>query len=130
MVIEVSTKPKKWTRSSDGWVSGVFEGLGKSFSIEPNILRLLWLISVLFFGTGILIYLILTFALPREDEYIQYEQPKFLGVCLRLSRRTGIELGLLRLLTVMSVFASFGITLVAYIGMYFFLPEPLERIYF
>lgn len=111
-----SSRPK-WVRSSEGIVAGVFEGLGKRFDMEPNVLRLIWLISVLIFGSGLLIYLILAWVLPREDKLAEYQQKKILGVCKKISQKYGIELGLVRLLAVGSLIISFGLTLIVYLVM-------------
>jgi phage shock protein PspC (stress-responsive transcriptional regulator) len=120
-----------WVRSTDGVVAGVFEGLGKSFDMDPNILRLIWVISVLFFGSGLLIYLILAWVLPREDKLNEYHQKKIFGVCQAISRKSGIELGLVRLLAVGSLIISFGLTFVAYMVMAIVMPEVKdERLYF
>lgn len=130
MVVEVNSIDKRWVRSSDGWVFGVFEGLGERFDIEPNLLRAFWFLSLFLFGSGIFLYLLMSLVLPREDKLNQYEEPKFLGVCLRLSRNYGIDLGLVRLITVMSFLASFGLTLIAYIALFVLVPESKERIHF
>lgn len=130
MVVELQSIDKRWVRSSDGWVFGVFDGLGERFEVEPNLLRAIWLLSVFLFGSGIFIYLLMSMVLPREDKLERYEESKFLGVCLKLSRNYGVDLGLVRLITVMSFLASFGLSLIAYIALYIFLPENRERIYF
>jgi phage shock protein C len=127
---EVMRRPG-WVRSTDGVVAGVFEGLGKSFDMDPNILRLIWVISVLFFGSGLLIYLILAWILPREDKLNEYYQKKIFGVCQAISRKSGIELGLVRLLAVGSLIISFGLTFVAYMVLAIVMPEVKdERLYF
>ena len=130
MVVEVNSIDKRWVRSSDGYVFGVFEGLGERFEVEPNLLRAIWFLSVFLFGTGIFLYLLMSMVLPREDKLESFEESKFLGVCLKLSRNYGIDLGLVRLITVMSFLASFGLSLVVYIALFIFLPENRERIYF
>ncbi|MBK23051.1 MAG: hypothetical protein CME70_03505 [Halobacteriovorax sp.] len=130
MVVEVNSIDKKWVRSKDGWLFGVFEGIGERYDIEPNLLRAVWFLSLFLFGSGIFLYLLMSMVLPREDKLVDFEEPKFLGVCLRLSRNFGVDLGLVRLITVMSFLASFGLAFIAYIAIYIFLPESKERIYF
>src|SRR5436309_1307349 len=56
------------TRSADGLLAGVCAGLGQRLGVSTNLLRVIWLASVLFFGTGILAYLALWWVVPREDE--------------------------------------------------------------
>jgi phage shock protein PspC (stress-responsive transcriptional regulator) len=120
----------KWKRSTDGWILGVCEGLGLSFGINPNILRALLLLSMFAFGTGFLIYMILGFTLPKEDAVFEYNESKFLGVCKRISRSSEIELGLVRVFTVVSFIASAGITLILYIVLNFVLPKEQSKIDF
>jgi phage shock protein PspC (stress-responsive transcriptional regulator) len=113
----------KWKRSIDGWGFGVCEGLANSFSINPNLLRAILLLSMFAFGTGLLIYVILGLTLPREDELFEYQNNKFLGVCERIAHKSEIELGLVRVFTIISLFASAGATLLFYIVLHFVLPQ-------
>ena len=122
---------KKWVRSKDGWVSGVIEGLGNGHGFDPNMLRLIWLLSVFVFGSGIFIYLFLSFVLPREDRLNDYNQSKILGVCVKLAQRTGLELGLVRMLTAGAFIISGGLATLVYLLMYFFVDEkPASRNFF
>jgi phage shock protein PspC (stress-responsive transcriptional regulator) len=45
---------------------GVCSGLANYFDIDPTIVRVLFIVSVLGFGTGILIYLILAVVMPEQ----------------------------------------------------------------
>lgn len=47
-------------------IFGVCSGLGDYFDIDPTIVRVLFLASVLLFGTGILLYIILAIVMPDE----------------------------------------------------------------
>jgi phage shock protein C len=127
MYVEINEN-KKWKRSTDGWIAGVCEGLGKSFDVNPNLIRVIWLIALFAFGTGALIYLMFALVLPREDELIDYHQDKVLGVCRRISEQTGIELAVVRLLAVFSVITSAGLTLLLYLLLHFLLPTPKDKI--
>jgi phage shock protein C len=56
---------KRLTRSSiDKKIAGVCGGLADYFDLDPTLVRVLWLLLVLFGGTGVLAYLILWIALP------------------------------------------------------------------
>src|SRR5438094_433484 len=56
---------KKLMRSStDKKIAGVCAGLADYFDMDPTMIRLLWLIAVLCFGTGLLAYVILWMVLP------------------------------------------------------------------
>ena len=50
-------------------IFGVCGGLGDYFDIDPTIIRALFLISVIVFGTGLLIYIILALVMPDEGTY-------------------------------------------------------------
>jgi len=133
MVYEVKPIHPRWVRSKRGVLFGVCEGLGRSFNVEPWVLRLLWILSILMFGTGILLYIIAALTLPVEGELYQYDQRKILGVCLRIHHNTGIELGIIRMLMVLaalfSLFSSLGIVLFVYLTLYFFLPARNDKMY-
>ena len=105
---------QKWVRSQNGIFAGVCEGLGKSFDIDPWLIRLVWLASILALGTGFLVYLIFAFCLPREDRLYDAEQNKLLGVCYRISQSTGLDVGLVRAGAIMLALASLGTTVIGY----------------
>jgi len=127
MIVEVRPINRMWTRSTRGWISGLCEGAGEKLNVEPNLIRLLWFVSIFFFGTGLFIYILLSFVLPREDRLAEYNQQKILGVCLKLSRKTGHDLGLIRSVTTLLFISSFGIAFIGYLALYLFLPEDMER---
>ena len=111
---------RRWTRSRDGWLAGVCEGLGQNFGIEPWLLRTIWIFSVLFFGLGLIFYVALAISLPKED---QPEAERILGVCYRIHLRTNLDLGLVRFLALLSALSSLGATIVGYIVLHFVLSE-------
>jgi phage shock protein C len=45
---------------------GVCSGLGNYLDIDPTVVRILFLISVLLFGTGVLVYIILAIVMPEK----------------------------------------------------------------
>lgn len=58
---------KKLRRSTkDYCFMGVCGGLAEYFDVDSSIVRLIWLVAVLFFGSGILLYLIMCLVLPKE----------------------------------------------------------------
>jgi len=118
--------PRTWVRSQDGLVAGVCSGLARAIGVEPWIIRLLWMIVVFAFGTGILFYFLAMLTLPREDRVMRAERKKIMGVCLRISHASGIEVGLVRLIALSSLIMSFGMTFVAYLVLWFVLPTEQE----
>src|SRR5438093_1168850 len=67
-MIYASNEVARLTRSSDGVLAGICAGLGRRFGVSPNVLRLLWLLSVLLLGTGVLLYAVLRWVVPREAQ--------------------------------------------------------------
>ena len=45
---------------------GICGGMGKYFNIDPVLVRVIWVLSIIFGGWGILAYLILRFVIPLE----------------------------------------------------------------
>lgn len=120
----------RWTRASDGALAGVCKGLGDALGIETWILRVIWIVSVLWFGTGILFYLILAICLPRVDKLDHALDRKLLGVCARIAKRYRIEVGLVRTGFVLLALITFGVAILGYGLCYFLVPkadEPASR---
>lgn len=113
----------RWTRASDGALAGVCKGLGDSLGIETWILRVIWLVAALWFGTGILFYLILAVCLPRVDKLDQALDRKVLGVCARIAKRYRIEVGLVRTGFVLLALTTFGVAILGYGLCYFLVPK-------
>ncbi len=61
---------KKRLVKKDKKIFGVCSGLGEYFEIDPTIVRILFLASVLLFGTGVLLYIILAIVMPDEPTSI------------------------------------------------------------
>ncbi len=59
---------KKLTRSTnDKKVSGVAGGLGHYFGIDPVIFRIAFVLSALFGGIGLLVYVLLWLLVPEDN---------------------------------------------------------------
>jgi phage shock protein C len=59
------TARKRLVRSTnDKKIAGVAAGLADYFDLDPTIIRLVWLLAILFAGTGLIAYIILWIALP------------------------------------------------------------------
>jgi len=58
---------KRLTRSkTDRRLGGVCGGLGQYFGVDPTLIRLVFALSFVFAGTGLLVYLILWIVVPEE----------------------------------------------------------------
>ncbi len=51
----------------DKQVFGVCQGIAEYFDIDPSIVRIGFVVSVLFVGTGLLFYIILAIILPEKS---------------------------------------------------------------
>lgn len=57
-------KKKLMRSSTDKKIGGVCAGLADYFDLDPTLIRVLWLLAVLFAGCGLLAYIILWIVLP------------------------------------------------------------------
>ena len=65
----MSEDVKRLYRSrSDRWIFGVCGGFGEYFNLDPILIRVLFVIFTLVFGSGILIYLLMWLIIPQEPE--------------------------------------------------------------
>jgi phage shock protein C len=63
----MSSETKKLYRSrTDRMIGGVCGGLGQYLSIDPTVIRILYILFALTGGSGIFIYLILLLVIPEE----------------------------------------------------------------
>jgi phage shock protein C len=49
-------------------IAGVCAGLGAYGNVDPTIVRIIFLLTTVFWGFGIIAYLIFWAAMPRKDE--------------------------------------------------------------
>ena len=109
----------KWVRAKDGAVFGVCKGIARALDIPVGIFRLIWVMSVLFFGAGLWLYFLLAITLPREDKIMEALDPWILGVCVNIAKRSEVEIGIVRFLAVCLSLLSLGAALVGYVVLYF-----------
>lgn len=65
----MDTENKKLYRlPKSGILAGVSAGLGEYFSVDPVLVRILFVFLALIHGLGILLYLILIFVIPKKPE--------------------------------------------------------------
>lgn len=58
---------KRLTRSDDKMIGGFCAGLAEYLDIDPTIVRIVWVLMVLFAGFGILLYVILWLIMPKQQ---------------------------------------------------------------
>lgn len=54
---------------------GVCGGIAEYLKMDPTVIRLIWALVALFWGTGILLYIVAAFILPGKSE-VYYETVK------------------------------------------------------
>ena len=141
-------KMKKVYLSEKGKVFlGVCAGLSEYFGIDVSIVRLIFVISIFFGGTGILIYLILFAILPKKDknEIIDVEPESIdgekteaetkivrpwknrmiAGVCAGLANYLKIDVSFVRLIFVLMSLGG-GIGIILYLIFWLFFPNDDE----
>lgn len=59
---------KLYKSSTNKVFDGVCGGIGEYFAVDPVIIRILWMLLVVFGGTGFIAYIIAMFIIPRYDE--------------------------------------------------------------
>ena len=59
---------KLYLSKNDKKLCGVCGGLAEYFEIDPTLIRLLWVLSVIFAGAGILAYIIAAIVIPKSPE--------------------------------------------------------------
>ncbi|HKZ45127.1 MAG TPA: PspC domain-containing protein [archaeon] len=64
------SKPKKLYRSGkEKILGGVCGGIAEYFNADPTLVRILWVLFCILWGTGILFYLILWVIMPRNPKH-------------------------------------------------------------
>lgn len=54
--------------NTDKKLDGVCAGIAEYFNIDPTVVRLLWVLAVLFAGCGVLAYIVAAIVMPRKPE--------------------------------------------------------------
>ncbi|EAC5861380.1 TPA_asm: PspC domain-containing protein [Listeria innocua] len=64
---------KLYKSSSQKMIAGVCGGLAEYFGIEVTIVRLIWVAATLFFGSGILLYILAAIIIPKATPESEWE---------------------------------------------------------
>lgn len=57
---------KLYKSNSNKVIAGVCGGLAEYFDFDASVIRILWALSVLMFGTGILVYIVCALVIPNN----------------------------------------------------------------
>jgi len=60
-------KIKKLYRSENKMIAGVCAGIAEHLEVDPTLIRLLWAFGSLFYGVGILAYIIAWIIIPEKN---------------------------------------------------------------
>lgn len=63
----MSKKLVKGDNFGESMISGVCYGISEYFDIDVTILRFIWVIAVLFYGFGLIPYIILAIIMPNKE---------------------------------------------------------------
>jgi len=74
MVKKTKRKPEKkvkrlYRSGKEKVLGGVCGGIAEYLNVDPTVVRLIWVFSVLVYGTGLLAYLIAWFIIPRNPRH-------------------------------------------------------------
>jgi phage shock protein C len=68
----MAEEKKRLVRSrTERWLAGVCGGIGDYFNIDATVIRVLFVLFALVFGSGLLIYIILWILIPLEPEVVE-----------------------------------------------------------
>jgi phage shock protein C len=123
MSLPKSYPTTRWVRSPDGKIAGVCEGIAKRLGIDSWILRVILILGTFCFFSGPFLYLGLAISLPREDRIPEAYDGMVLGVCSKISRRSDIEVGIVRFGMLFLLLTSMGFVGFAYLVLYFVMPD-------
>jgi len=63
---------KLYKSRTDVKIDGVCAGVANYLNVDPTVIRLIWLLVALAGGSGVLLYLICMFIIPREPDVKDY----------------------------------------------------------
>ncbi|MGN0469143.1 MAG: PspC domain-containing protein [Acutalibacteraceae bacterium] len=63
---------KKITKGHDKKLAGVCSGIAERFGFDPTIVRVIFVLLVVVFGSGILAYIVCALIMPKCEDYEQY----------------------------------------------------------
>jgi phage shock protein PspC (stress-responsive transcriptional regulator) len=118
----------------DRKIAGVCGGLGESTSIDADIIRAIFLVSIFAGGMGVILYLILWAVLPEEDYGEKIERTGIFsklvrsrdglmlgGVCAGIANYLEWDVSVIRLLFIIIVLAG-GVGIPVYLVLWILMP--------
>jgi len=62
------TKKRLYRIEEGSKLFGVCGGIAEYFDIDPTVIRVIWAILTVFYGAGIMAYIICAFCMPKKSE--------------------------------------------------------------
>lgn len=71
----MTTQKKLYKSQTDRVLTGVVGGLGEYFDVDSTILRLVWILIVVFSGIfpGVIVYILAALVVPKKPEHQERE---------------------------------------------------------
>lgn len=66
-------KKRLYKSKTDKKICGVCAGVAEYFDIDPTIIRVIWAVLAICYGTGVLLYIVMAFILPERPDYIDVD---------------------------------------------------------
>ena len=63
-----------YKNDKDGQIMGVCQGIAEYFDVDPSLVRIGFVLSVLLLGFGIIFYIVLGIILPEKEQIIKQKQ--------------------------------------------------------
>ncbi|HCX64084.1 MAG TPA: PspC domain-containing protein [Eubacteriaceae bacterium] len=65
---------KLYRNKAEGKIAGVCQGVAEYFDIDPSIVRLIWVIAIIWGGVGLILYIACALILPDKSslEFTDY----------------------------------------------------------
>lgn len=127
---------KIYKSHTDRKLCGVCGGIAQTFELDPNVVRVLWAISSIFYGVSIALYIICAFILPYNEVEAGVRQiklcrshsdRKLFGVCGGIAEYLDIRSSIVRDAFVLFSF-MFGTGILVYILLIALIPDELQEI--
>ena len=130
---------KLHSSENDRIIGGVCGGISETYDVDVSLVRLLFVVISIFYGTGIIIYITLMLILPKGDDtdkpheikektpskatiYRLREGKMVAGICSGFADKQNTDVSLVRLAVVLVTVFSSGIPIILYIVLWIIIP--------
>ncbi len=61
-------KKRLYRSEENSKLLGVCGGIAEYFDIDPTVVRIIWILSLCFFGSGVIAYIVCALVMPKKSE--------------------------------------------------------------